>query len=328
MPYSFVIDSPKALPTIDLGPFLKPENFSNDERKSGLQLIRQACLNHGFFIVTGHGIPRHLQEQILEQARLFFNLPSGEKERLSEKISFGASHRGYQAVRGEALQNDKPPDLKEGFQMGVEKDPSHPDCLAKRMLTGPNVWPEALGLSFSRCMEQYFDAMRNLQDEMMRIVALTLNVDFDKTFGAFCDDSLRGLRLLHYPPQPDETLGAGAHTDFGALTLLLTDGVAGLQIYEDGNWMDVTTEPGTYIVNLGDMMKQMTAGLYKSSLHRVINKSGVSRYSVPCFLDGNLDFAIRPVVEGPDTVQDELTVEQHMMERFGSARDRVNGEVV
>jgi isopenicillin N synthase-like dioxygenase len=228
--------------------------------------------------------------------------------------------------------------------MGVEKAVDHPDCEEQRMLTGPNVWPQALEPEFSNTMKDYFQRVCLLQDTIMQMLAQSLGIDYDTTFGAFSSDSLRGLRLLHYPPQQHDTdLGAGAHTDFGALTILLTDGVSGLQVLDKSkNWINVKTDPDAYVspeliesvrgaqrtnrvqvVNLGDMMKRMTAGLYKSSVHRVINTSGLHRYSAPIFLDGNLDFVIKPVVEGPSPPANLLTVEEHMMERFGTARDRV-----
>jgi isopenicillin N synthase-like dioxygenase len=133
--------------------------------------------------------------------------------------------------------------------MGLEKSLDHPDCKAQRMLTGPNVWPPSLEPGFSHVMNDYFQLMCNLQDQIMRMIAQTLDVDYRDSFEPYCLDSLRGLRLLHYPPQRLETdLGAGAHTDFGALTILLTDGVAGLQILDgDANWVNVHTIPGAYV---------------------------------------------------------------------------------
>ncbi|KAH8655867.1 hypothetical protein BX600DRAFT_515554 [Xylariales sp. PMI_506] len=312
------------LATIDIGPFIDPESTQN-ARQEVVNQVRQACLCHGFFIVTGHGISVDMQQGVLEQARKFFSLPLEEKMEMAESKSFGKSHRGYQAVRGERLQEGQNPDLKEGFQMGVGKPPGHPDCQAHRMLTGPNVWPVSLEPAFSTFMHHYFQLLSTLQQQLMQLIAQTLGVDYEKAFAPFCHDSLRGLRLLHYAPQEDErALGAGAHTDFGAITILLTDGVAGLQVLEnDGQWLNIQTVPGSYIVNLGDMMKRMTAGLYKSAVHRVVNTSGAHRYSVPMFLDGNLDFVIVPVVDGPSPPTDRLTVEQHMMERFGTARDYI-----
>lgn len=137
----------------------------------------------------------------------------------------------------------------QGFQMGVEKSTDHPDCKAQRMLTGPNVWPPSLEPGFSQVMNDYFQRMCKLQDQIMTMIAQTLDVDYQTSFEPYCLDSLRGLRLLHYPPQLLETdLGAGAHTDFGALTILLTDGVTGLQILDKNDkWVNVYTTPGSYV---------------------------------------------------------------------------------
>ncbi|KAH9906292.1 2og-Fe oxygenase family protein [Xylariomycetidae sp. FL2044] len=258
--------------SINIAPFVEKESFGDAQRAVVLEQVRRSCLEHGFFIITGHGIASELQQGVLEQARTFFDLPRDEKMKVLESTSFGRSHRGYQA----------------------------------------------------------------LQETLMRILATTLGVDYGATFEGFMSDSLRGLRLLHYPPQDDAAkLGAGAHTDFGALTVLLTEGVSGLQILDEaagggggGEWVDVEVAAGSYIVNLGDMMKRMTAGLYKSSVHRVLNTSGRHRYSVPCFLDGNLDFVVRSVVEGPEPRFDRLTVEEHMMERFQTSRDALGTEGV
>lgn len=119
------------------------------------------------------------------------------------------------------------------------------------MLTGPNVWPEMLGADFKDCMLEYFNAVRTVSLKMMRILALTLEIDYDRHFAPVCDDSLQAIRLLHYPPQPLsaslDQLGIGAHTDFGAVTCLLTDGVSGLQVYDEGVWTELEYVPGALV---------------------------------------------------------------------------------
>jgi isopenicillin N synthase-like dioxygenase len=138
-------------------------------------------------------------------------------------------------------------------------------------------------------------------------------------FDDFCDSPLAVVRLLHYPPQTNlddpNQLGAGAHTDFGAITLLLQDEKGGLQVRNQttNEWIDVPPNPEAYVVNVGDMLEMWTKGGYRSNVHRVINKSGSHRYSVPFFFDGNLDFVIRPL-DGSEEAG--VTVEEFMNERY------------
>jgi isopenicillin N synthase-like dioxygenase len=195
-------------------------------------------------------------------------------------------------------------------------------------------------------MMKYFNSIRMVSFLLMKLLAQTLNINFEKHLSAFCEDSLQAIRLLHYPPQPssadDKQLGTGAHTDFGAVTCLLTDGTPGLQVKKGESWEDVACEPGAYvslipcvkliqlgpdvveqIVNLGDVFSKLTAGVYKSSLHRVLNVGTKDRYSIPCFLDGNLDAVVQSVIEGPKPELRRMTVEEHMLERFTTVRSRV-----
>lgn len=146
-------------------------------------------------------------------------------------------------------------------------------------------------------------------------------------FDEFCsNDAVASIRLLHYPPDSstdERQLGAGAHTDFGAITLLLQDQIGGLQVWDYGNkeWKDVTPVKDAYVVNVGDMLQMWTSGVYKSSLHRVLNKGGRDRYSVPFFFDGNVDCVLTPLSGGEEGKR-YPTVEEHMRERFGSTYGR------
>ena len=132
------------------------------------------------------------------------------------------------------------------------------------------------------------------------------------------------MRLLHYPPQssPDKPrIGASAHADFGAITLLMQDGNDGLQVLnkeDPGNenqWIPVPPVNGAYVVNCGDIMERWTAGDYKSAVHHVINTSPhKDRYSVAYFLEGNLDYRVKSLSHGAGSDEaDSFTVEEHMV---------------
>lgn len=140
-------------------------------------------------------------------------------------------------------------------------------------------------------------------------------------FDEYCKDPIASIRLLHYPPHPDSDdsslVGAGAHTDYGAITLLLQDGHSGLQVLNQhtGEWIGVPPQQHAYVVNIGDMLDAWTSGAYKSNVHRVINTSGTDRYSIPFFWDGNSDCVIKPL-DGSKGKQ--FTVEEHMLAMYAA----------
>jgi isopenicillin N synthase-like dioxygenase len=166
---------------------------------------------------------------------------------------------------------------------------------------------------------EYRERLCKLSITVLQILAEGLPNGSRHMFDAFCEDPLAVVRLLHYPPQTNLTdkkqLGAGAHTDFGAITLLLQDKTGGLQVLNQSTqeWIDVEPNSEAYVVNVGDMLQVWTKGGYTSNTHRVINKSGGHRYSVPFFFDGNLEYVLKPL---DGSTEEGVTVEEFMRERF------------
>ena len=281
-----------ALPVIDIA------NLSSsdpEKRKAVGDAIRQACLASGFFYCIGHGIPDGLREAVFGESESFFSQPEDAKEKVNKAKSF--CNRGYEPLRGQTLQAGAQPDLKEGYYIGLELPVDDPRVLARRFNRGPNQWPSDLP-AFKPVMDAWFAAMLDLAERLMRGMALSLDLSEDH-FDGFVRDPLAILRLLHYPPHPpqsdDDLLGAGAHTDFGGLTMLAQDDNGGLQVWDNDNehWIDAEPVPGAFVINLGDMIARWTNDRYRSTLHRVINRSGRDRYSVPFFFTGNPDFEVK-----------------------------------
>jgi len=316
------------IPTVDIAPYLASP--TSPEAQKIVDSVRQACLTTGFFQLVGHGIPPSLQAAVFAGSAAFFALPAAEKLALDKSASVGASNRGYEILGNQGLQEGTLPDLKEGFYIGQHIDAEDPRVKNKAFLMGPNLWPKKELVPekvFKEPMEAYFKAMFQLSLTVMDVLAAGLPYGPDVFSEFVSNDAVSSIRLLHYPPdksQDDNQLGAGAHTDFGAITLLLQDGTGGLQVWDDEGkeWRDVVPNPAGYVVNVGDMLQMWTGGMYKSSLHRVINRSGGDRYSVPFFFDGNIDTVIRPLDGSEPKDGVVLTVQEHMRERFQSTYGR------
>lgn len=311
--------SGSSLPVIAVGGL----SASDPARRRGVGMeLRAACLDKGFFYVSGHGIPAGLIDAVFAEAKRFFDQTPDAKARVDKTQSF--CNRGYEPLRAQTLEAGAPPDLKESFYIGPEMTLDDPRVVARRFNRGPNLWPADMP-GFRPTMQAYFAAMLDLGERLMRGIALSLDLP-EAHFAAFSRDPLATLRLLHYPPQPADAApgekGAGAHTDFGGLTLLLQDSAGGLQVQNAGSnqWIHADPIPGTFVVNLGDMIARWTNDRYRSTVHRVVNASGRERYSVPFFFVGNPDHEVaclaNCLASGDTPKYPPTTVEGHLQEMY------------
>ncbi len=278
--------------------------------------LRKACEGIGFFYVEGHGVANALIEKAAEEMRAFFALPV--EQRMAVELKKSPCNRGYEPMQAQTLEPGMPPDLKEGFYAGNDLGPDHPYVRAGYFNQGPNQWPAGLP-AFRGALEAYFGEMQGLATRLMGAMAVSLGLKTDH-FAGFCDQPMSLLRLLHYPPQPANPSpgekGCGAHTDWGCLTLLWQDANGGLQVQVDGEWIEAPPLPGTFVVNIGDMFARWTNNRYRSTLHRVINRSGRERYSMPFFFEGSPghEVAVLPgcVAAGEAPLFPPTTVSEHL----------------
>jgi isopenicillin N synthase-like dioxygenase len=257
------------------------------------EAFRAACMDKGFLYIVDHGIEEDLREAVFTEARRFFALDEARKAEVHYSKSL--SKRGWEPLRGQVLEDGAPPDLKEGFYLGNETPADDAHMVRGLFTHAPNQWPSRLP-GFRETLETYTARMEALSAVTMRALALALHLP-EGHFDGFCRGAISNLKLLHYPPQPPNPLpdekGCGAHTDFGAITYLLQDDIGGLQVWDqDVGWIDAPPVPGSYVLNLGDLIARWTNDQFRSTLHRVINRSGRERYSVPYFFTGRPDHEV------------------------------------
>lgn len=243
-----------------------------------------ALAQYGFMAVTNVGIADSLRERAFASARQFFTQSVHAKSafRYTDPIA----NFGYQALLTETLEPGLPGDLKEAFTMR--------DLLAT--YDRDTAWPS---VEFRDTAREFFLACRDAASRILRVFTIALDVPAD-----FFDVRHTGhnltMRYLHYPSQGArvdsvEQMGAGAHTDYGSITLLFQDDVGGLQLRRaDGSWLNVDPVPRAVNINTGDLMCHWSNGRYPSTEHRVLPKIGSSdRYSIAYFTDPDSDTVVR-----------------------------------
>ena len=236
------------------------------------EAIDQACCDVGFFALVGHGVTHATIDNMWTATERFFDLDTPTK--------LAAQHRdpthpyGYFPAGREALAAslgvETPPDLKESFNLAP---PQHHVDGTGRFGGVERIWPSLDG--FEEAWSTYYDAMTELADRVLAHFADALNVD-PAIFAATCTQHLSALRGLNYPPLTTGPqalqLRAGAHSDYGTLTILLPGpGTGGLEVlHRSDGWTTVDPVPGAFVVNIGDMMQQWTNDRWLSTTHRVV----------------------------------------------------------
>jgi len=321
-----IYQPPKAaryIPVVDLA-----ESFLDDPDsfEATAQEIHRACREMGFFYVSNHGIPQDFVDETFAWSKRFFDLPPAEKRALDMKNSLSSAgyESGSQQLDSQSDAEKAPPDLKESFTMGLDLPNDHPWALKRIRSFGHVQWPPQLP-DFRAHMNGYRAAMTGLCSHLLQLLARSLDLPRD-WFAPHFEMASASTRLLKYPPQRDDAafnqIGAGAHTDWGGVTILAQDDCGGLEVRNaDGEWIEATPIAGTFVINLGDLMSRWSNGLYNANMHRVKNnRTGRDRYSIASFNDPNPDAVIDPI---PGTVTADFprrfetcTTQEHIYEMF------------
>ena len=289
-----------------------PEGFAQE--------IGRSFERFGFAVIADHGIPADLIGRAEEKARAFFDLPEAVKK--SYFIAGGGGARGYTPFGIETAKGATAYDLKEFWHVGRELPEGHRFA----ELMAANVWPKEVP-GFRETFLELFAAFDAAGLRILEAIARYLGLAPDY-FEDTVADGNSVLRLLHYPPTPDDgpNVRAGAHEDINTITLLLGAEEAGLQLLDrDGNWLPITPNEGELVVNIGDMLQRLTNMKLRSTTHRVVNpppeRRGHSRYSMPFFLHFRPDFLIETLpncisADHPNRFPVPITAHDYLLERL------------
>ena len=268
-----------AVPVIDISSYFRG---SEADKRALARRIDEACRTIGFLVISGHGVPTGLGERMHGISRAFYDLPDGAKRRYISPDQ--RNYRGYFALGGLAAAyslDDRraAPDYREMYVVGrVGIDPHDGYYTGERAgrIFPPNIWPDDVVAGFSSVWSDYYREMERLARAMMHLCALALDLP-ETWFDDKIDKHMSTMAVTNYPDQDKEPLPgqlrAGAHTDYGALTLLKSENKPGsLEVLNKaGEWEQVPMLPDTYVVNIGDLMARWTNDRWVSTMHRVGN---------------------------------------------------------
>jgi isopenicillin N synthase-like dioxygenase len=283
-----------SLPTLDLRRFEEDA----DERRQFLKDLRDAARTHGFFYLTGHGVEDRLIQSVLALSRRFFSLPDAEK--LEIEMVHSPHFRGYTRAGFEYTRGKQ--DWREQVDIGAERPvlALEPGSPAWKRLQGPNQWPSALP-DLKPVLLAYQEKATALAVRVLQAFSAALEQPEDVFEPIYEPAPNQLVKIIRYPGRAagESDQGVGAHKDSGFMAVLLQDRVEGLQVEGEDGWIDAPPVPGTFIVNVGEILEIASGGYLRANVHRVLSPpTGQDRLSVAFFLGARLDSEV-PVLALP-----------------------------
>lgn len=307
---------PASIPVIDIGGL-----YSSDPaaKKAVAAKIGAACDDIGFFYAVNHNVPVETIDKAVALADRFFALP--EAERL--KVKANTNNRGYRDVWDSVHRNGKT-NAKDSFDLGFPVKADDPEVLAGTPFYAPNQWPDLPG--FEAAVESYYMETYRLGMKILEGFALYLGKPedfftqhFTKPVADMVINHYLGAAGLHISDQ-----ASGPHTDHGIVTILWQDSLGGLEVMgKDGAWISATPLRGSFVINIGELMKRWTNGRFKATVHRVVHLQDKSRYSMPLFCNPNFRTKIDPRdlgVSDAEANYEAVQSGQFLIDRFKATR--------
>ena len=301
-----VAEATRDIPVIDFSPAFRDGAGEPGAFEALVDQVRRACESVGFFYLAGHRVPAAVVSAAFAASRELHALPLEEKLRLR----INENNIGYLPVnqsiqKASTVHRATRANYNESFFISHDRGAEHPDVVAGTPLRGRNQWPEGHA-AMRAAMVGYFQTLQRVGERMLPVLARALGMPADHFTPFFAGEAHINLRFLHYPPQDlsdDEQFGQGPHTDNSFITILARTDVPGLAVrLPSGEWLAPPVIPGTFLVNLGNMMKRWSNDRFLSTPHAVLNDSGTDRYSIAFFYSPVPSAVIEclPSCVGPD----------------------------
>ncbi|WP_299663541.1 2-oxoglutarate and iron-dependent oxygenase domain-containing protein [uncultured Ruegeria sp.] len=284
-----------------------------------MKMLKDAVGQIGFLTISNTGLDADRVRELIDTYRTFFRQP--DKIKQSVDMATTGANRGWGASGSEQVDPKANPDYKEVFDCGYELQADDPYAGCGLSIYAPNLWPEGAD-AFRETIQAYYSDACAVAMRVLRAIAVAIGREA-KCFDAAFDTPMALLRGNFYPQRPDwageNDFGIGAHTDYGCLTLLATDGTPGLEVrMPSGDWQAVNAAPGQFIINFGEMLEIWTEGEVKATEHRVKGSSD-ERISVPLFFNPSFDTNVAPPASGK-----VIRAGEHLTQRFNETYLHLN----
>lgn len=304
---------PDMIPVIDIGRLA--EGTEGGAQAVAAEMLAAAHAT-GFFYVRNHGIAPSLIDAVFAESARFFRADFASKA----AVTVNSWHRGFIRAGEAKMYQGSRPDLKESYIWGLDTATgrAEPDAFG----TPPNQWPDLLP-DMRPSLTRYFTEANAVGWRLLAAFATALDIPADSFTSSIARPTSRGS-IIYYPPQaPDseqDQFGVAPHTDWGCLTLLYQDQTGGLEVQGREGWVAAAPIPGTFVVNVGDLLARWTNDRFRSTPHRVVNRSGRERFSCAVFVDPDRDTMITPVTRPGEAARyAPVTCGDYVQSRFDAA---------
>jgi isopenicillin N synthase-like dioxygenase len=300
------------------------DNADDEQQRALAERLCAICHDIGFVIVVDHNVSTELTRRTFEMMREFFALPREQKALIDKQRS--RHFRGWEPLGTERTNGRV--DVREQIDVWTEMEALGPTVLPEyRRLIGPNMWlPEEVLSGHRETTLEWTDALGVLASRLLGSLWTGLGLDEGHRQQAFGADAMSHTKFISYPSTPGGAAGVNAHKDTGFLTVLCAGTTPGLQVMDHtGEWLDVPVVPGSFVINVGEMLQATTGGYLVATPHRVITSE--PRLSSAYFYGPSLDTSLNPLPLRPELSAAVAASERHAAPGFMATQEQITAGV-